>query len=64
MTPTPYFENDVIQKNSFNDTGEPHPTPPLSMKAGKDLTKKSSTPSKGGKKRNHEEQESFFVWFQ
>ena len=29
-----------------------------------DLTKKSSTPSKGGaRKRNHEEQESFFGWF-
>ena len=28
-----------------------------------DLTKKSSTPSKGGRKRNLEEQESFFCWF-
>ena len=28
----------------------------------KDLTKKTS-PSKGGRKRNHEEQESFFSWF-
>ncbi len=27
-----------------------------------DLTKKTS-PAKGGRKRNHEEQESFFSWF-
>lgn len=28
-----------------------------------DLTHKTLTPSKGGRKRNHEEQESFFCWF-
>lgn len=61
----PYFENDVISKEfHLNDTGEPSSnSTTIKWKAGKDLTKKSSTPSKGGKKRNHEEQESFFVWF-
>ncbi|XP_069121170.1 protein SET-like isoform X1 [Argopecten irradians] len=60
-----YFENDVISKEfHLNDTGEPSSkSTPIRWKAGKDLTKKSSTPSKGGRKRNMEEQESFFCWF-
>ncbi|KAJ8300262.1 hypothetical protein KUTeg_021781 [Tegillarca granosa] len=60
-----YFENDVISKEfHLNDTGEPSSkSTPIKWKNGKDLTKKSSTPSKGGRKRNLEEQESFFCWF-
>ncbi|XP_033732468.1 protein SET-like [Pecten maximus] len=60
-----YFENEVISKEfHLNDTGEPSSkSTPIRWKAGKDLTKKSSTPSKGGRKRNMEEQESFFCWF-
>ncbi|XP_052093202.1 protein SET-like [Mytilus californianus] len=60
-----YFENEVISKEfHLNDTGEPSSkSTPIKWKAGKDLTKKSSTPSKGGRKRNLEEQESFFCWF-
>ncbi|KAK3088181.1 hypothetical protein FSP39_015800 [Pinctada imbricata] len=60
-----YFENDVISKEfHLNDTGEPSSkSTPIKWKAGKDLTKKSSTPSKGNRKRNLEEQESFFCWF-
>ncbi|XP_048774877.1 protein SET-like isoform X1 [Ostrea edulis] len=60
-----YFENDVISKEfHLNETGEPSSkSTPIKWKNGKDLTKKSSTPSKGGRKRNHEEQESFFCWF-
>jgi len=61
----PYFENDVISKEfHLNDTGEPSSkSTPIKWKPGKDLTKKSSQPGKGGRKRNHEEQESFFCWF-
>lgn len=60
-----YFENDVISKEfHLNETGEPSSkSTPIKWKSGKDLTKKSSTPSKGGRKRNMEEQESFFCWF-
>ncbi|CAG2255703.1 I2PP2A [Mytilus edulis] len=60
-----YFENEVISKEfHLNDTGEPSSkSTPIKWKAGKDLTKKSSTQSKGGRKRNLEEQESFFCWF-
>ncbi|KAL5011427.1 hypothetical protein ScPMuIL_009978 [Solemya velum] len=61
----PYFENDVISKEfHLNDSGEPSSkSTPIKWKAAKDLTKKSSQPGKGGRKRNHEEQESFFCWF-
>ncbi|XP_064616041.1 protein SET-like [Liolophura sinensis] len=61
----PYFENDAISKEfHLNDTGEPSSkSTPIKWKQGKDLTHKTLTPSKGGRKRNHEEQESFFCWF-
>lgn len=61
----PYFDNTSISKEfHLNDTGEPSSkSTPITWKAGKDLTKKTSSPSKGGRKRNHEEQESFFSWF-
>ncbi|XP_067662294.1 protein SET-like [Haliotis asinina] len=60
----PYFDNEMITKEfHLNDTGEPSSkSTPIKWKSGKDLTKKSSQPSKG-RKRNHEEQESFFCWF-
>jgi len=62
----PYFDNKVISKEfHLNDTGEPSSkATPINWKSGKDLTKKSGgSPAKGGKKRGHEEQESFFIWF-
>ncbi|KAK6167252.1 hypothetical protein SNE40_021328 [Patella caerulea] len=63
----PYFENEVISKEfHLNDTGEPSSkSTTIKWKPGKDLTVKSSTPSKGGRKRNHDEgeQETFFNWF-
>jgi hypothetical protein len=61
----PYFENTCISKEfHLNDTGEPSSkSTPITWKNGKDLTKKSSSQAKGGRKRNHEEQESFFAWF-
>lgn len=60
----PYFENEVISKEfHLNDTGEPSSkSTTITWKAGKDLTKKSS-PAKAGRKRNHEDQETFFSWF-
>ncbi|XP_013420344.1 protein SET [Lingula anatina] len=59
----PYFENDVLYKEfHLNDTGEPSSkASPIKWKAGKDLTKKNSQIK--GRKRSHEEQESFFSWF-
>jgi template-activating factor I len=61
----PYFDNKTISKEfHLNDTGEPSSkATEITWKAGKDLTNKSSSPGKAGKKRNHEEQESFFSWF-
>ncbi|XP_041369081.1 protein SET-like [Gigantopelta aegis] len=61
----PYFENEVITKEfHLNDTGEPSSkSTPINWKASKDLTKKSSLAAKGGRKRNYDEQESFFCWF-
>lgn len=61
----PYFENTVISKEfHLNDTGEPSSkSTPINWKPGKDLVKKGGTPNKAGRKRNHEEQESFFGWF-
>jgi len=60
----PYFDNKCISKEfHLNDTGEPSSkSTTIEWKAGKDLTKKSSQ-SKAGKKRGHEEQDSFFGWF-
>lgn len=60
----PYFENKAISKEfHLNDTGEPSSkSTPITWKAGKDLTNKSKD-NKAGKKRTHEEQESFFSWF-
>jgi len=63
----PYFDNKTISKEfHLNDTGEPSSkSTEITWKTGKDLTNKSSSPSKGGRKRNLEEheQESFFSWF-
>jgi len=60
----PYFENKTISKEfHLNDTGEPSSkSTAITWKAGKDLTNKSKD-AKAGKKRTHEEQESFFSWF-
>lgn len=61
----PYFENASISKEfHLNDTGEPSSkSTPIKWKAGKDLTNKSGGKAQAGKKRSHEEQESFFSWF-
>ncbi|KAI0230969.1 Protein SET [Lamellibrachia satsuma] len=60
----PYFENKTISKEfHLNDTGEPSSkATPIQWKAGKDLTGKLNGKTMG-KKRPHEEQESFFGWF-
>merc|ERR1712062_698781 len=60
----PYFDNKVISKEfHLNDTGEPSSkSSSITWKAGKDLTNKSDKAT-AGKKRSHEEQESFFSWF-
>lgn len=61
----PYFENKCISKEfHLNDTGEPSSkSTSIEWKAGKDLTKNSSQSKAAGKKRGHEEQDSFFGWF-
>ncbi|XP_038136572.1 SET nuclear proto-oncogene b isoform X2 [Cyprinodon tularosa] len=62
----PYFENKVLSKEfNVNEGGDPvSKSTEIKWKAGKDLTKRSSqTPNKAGKKRQHEEPESFFTWF-
>jgi template-activating factor I len=58
-----YFSNDVLTKEfHLNDTGDPSSqSTPIKWKEGKDLTKKGNTNK--GKKRSHDEQESFFSWF-
>lgn len=60
----PYFENTSISKEfHLNETGEPSSkSTAIKWKAGKDLTNKSGK-AQAGKKRSHEEQESFFSWF-
>ncbi|PVD21520.1 hypothetical protein C0Q70_17318 [Pomacea canaliculata] len=60
----PYFENEVISKEfHLNDTGDPSSkATPIKWKEGKDLTKKSAAAQKG-KKRAHDDQDSFFSWF-
>jgi template-activating factor I len=59
----PYFENKCISKEfHLNDTGEPSSkSTPITWKPGKNITNKGN--SKAGKKRGHDEQESFFSWF-
>ncbi|KAL8612189.1 hypothetical protein ACOMHN_018478 [Nucella lapillus] len=60
----PYFENEMISKEfHLNEAGEPSSkSTAIKWKEGKDLTKKTGTPQKG-KKRTHDEQDSFFCWF-
>uniref|UniRef100_A0A8C9RVM1 SET nuclear proto-oncogene b n=1 Tax=Scleropages formosus TaxID=113540 RepID=A0A8C9RVM1_SCLFO len=61
-----YFENKVLSKEfHLNESGDPSSkSTEIKWKAGKDLTKRASqTQNKAGKKRQHEEPESFFTWF-
>ncbi|XP_032967389.1 protein SET-like [Rhinolophus ferrumequinum] len=62
----PYFENKVLSKEfHLNESGDPSSkSTEIKWKSGKDLTKRSSqTQNKAGRKRQHEEPESFFTWF-
>ncbi|XP_044538440.1 protein SET-like isoform X1 [Gracilinanus agilis] len=62
----PYFENEVLSKEfHINESGDPSSkSTEIKWKAGKDLTNRSSpTQDKAGRKRQHEEPESFFTWF-
>uniref|UniRef100_A0AAY5ELZ1 SET nuclear proto-oncogene b n=1 Tax=Electrophorus electricus TaxID=8005 RepID=A0AAY5ELZ1_ELEEL len=62
----PYFENKVLSKEfHLNESGDPSSkSTEIKWKAGKDLTKRAGqTQNKAGKKRQHEEPESFFTWF-
>ncbi|PIO32349.1 hypothetical protein AB205_0023590, partial [Aquarana catesbeiana] len=62
----PYFENKVLSKEfHLNESGDPSSkSTEIKWKAGKDLTKRSSsTQNKASRKRQHEEPESFFTWF-
>lgn len=62
----PYFENKTLSKEfNVNETGDPvSKSTEIKWKAGKDLTTRTSqTANKAGKKRQHEEPESFFAWF-
>jgi len=58
----PYFENTCISKEfHLNESGEPSSkSTPITWKAGKSLVKTSN--AKTGK-RSHDDQESFFSWF-
>uniref|UniRef100_A0A3P8SS17 SET nuclear proto-oncogene b n=1 Tax=Amphiprion percula TaxID=161767 RepID=A0A3P8SS17_AMPPE len=61
-----YFENKALSKEfNVNEKGDPvSKSTEIKWKAGKDLTKRTGqTPNKAGKKRQHEEPESFFTWF-
>uniref|UniRef100_A0A8C1VDA6 SET nuclear proto-oncogene a n=1 Tax=Cyprinus carpio TaxID=7962 RepID=A0A8C1VDA6_CYPCA len=61
-----YFENKVLSKEiHLNESGDPtSKSTEIKWKPGKDLTSRSGqTQSKAGKKRQHEEPESFFTWF-
>jgi len=60
----PYFTNDVLKKEfHLNDSGDPSSkSSAISWKEGQDLTKKEKV-DKAGKKRSHDDQESFFCWF-
>jgi len=59
----PYFSNEMLTKEfHLNDSGDPSSqSTPIKWKEGKDLTKKGN--ANKGKKRAHEDQESFFSWF-
>ncbi|KAH9491685.1 hypothetical protein Btru_031228 [Bulinus truncatus] len=59
----PYFSNEMLTKEfHLNDTGDPSSqSTPIKWKEGKDLSKKGNATK--GKKRSHEDQESFFSWF-
>lgn len=62
----PYFENKTLSKEfNVNESGDPvSKSTEIKWKAGKDLTKRTAqSPNKAGKKRQHEEPESFFTWF-
>uniref|UniRef100_A0A2K5M2Z8 Uncharacterized protein n=1 Tax=Cercocebus atys TaxID=9531 RepID=A0A2K5M2Z8_CERAT len=62
----PYFENKVLSKEfHLNESGDPSSkTTEIKWESGKDLMKRSSeTQNKAGRKRQHEEPESFFTWF-
>ncbi|KAK7895788.1 hypothetical protein WMY93_021113 [Mugilogobius chulae] len=62
----PYFENKTLSKEfNVNESGDPvSKSTEIKWKAGKDLTKRTGqSPNKAGKKRQHEEPESFFTWF-
>ncbi|XP_011829525.1 PREDICTED: protein SET-like [Mandrillus leucophaeus] len=62
----PYFENKVLSKEfHLNESGDPSSkTTEIKWESGKDLMKHSSqTQNKAGRKRQHEEPESFFTWF-
>uniref|UniRef100_A0A3B3H7K5 SET nuclear proto-oncogene b n=1 Tax=Oryzias latipes TaxID=8090 RepID=A0A3B3H7K5_ORYLA len=62
----PYFENKTLSKEfNVNEGGDPiSKSTEIKWKTGKDLTKRSGqTSNKAGKKRQHEEPESFFTWF-
>uniref|UniRef100_A0A0D9RUA9 SET nuclear proto-oncogene n=1 Tax=Chlorocebus sabaeus TaxID=60711 RepID=A0A0D9RUA9_CHLSB len=62
----PYFENKVLSKEfHLNESGDPSSkTTEIKWESGKDLMKRSSqTQNKAGRKRQHEESESFFTWF-
>lgn len=60
----PYFSNETLTKEfHLNDSGDPSSqSTPIKWKDGKDLTKKGAANAKG-KKRSHDDQESFFSWF-
>nr|XP_015306913.1 PREDICTED: protein SET-like [Macaca fascicularis] len=62
-----YFdENKVLSKEfHLNESGDPSSkTTEIKWESGKDLMKRSSqTQNKAGRKRQHEEPESFFTWF-
>lgn len=62
----PYFENKTLSKEfNVNESGDPvSKSTEIKWKTGKDLTKRTNqSPNKAGKKRQHEEPESFFTWF-
>jgi len=61
----PFFSNDIISKEfHLNDTGEPSSkSTPIKWLPGQDLTKRPAGKDPQGRKRNHDDQESFFCWF-
>ncbi|XP_069779058.1 protein SET-like [Narcine bancroftii] len=62
----PYFDSKVLSKEfHLNENGDPSSkSTEIKWKPGKDLTKRSSqSQTKVGRKRQHEEPESFFTWF-